>query len=241
MSKKSPIKNVSDPIYSANRKAQGSTKGHSTKTEVSKKRHTAYEIFQLSIARSRNQIKIHKAAHGKQSKPEQYLADAHRAAIVLAIAALDAFVRSFVLNRIRTVLADKSHSIESSLSDQIKRFLKEDGLLEAARKDDLLERVEKAFTNDFSKKSFQGIDSIGRCLQLVGIKDVFHEVAIVAKVNEDNLKSDLERFTKRRHIIAHCGDYDLSQNPAVENKITKKDATDCIKTVSVIAKTIHSL
>jgi len=224
----------------ARHQARGSTIRR-TKLSPAAKKLIAYDIFQMSIARARNQIKIHQAAHGRRAKPEHYLADAHRAAIVLAIAALDAFVRSFVISRIRAILADKTKTLEPSLADHIKRFLKEDGLLEAARNDDLHERVEKAFTGDFERKSFQGTDSITKCFQMVGIKNVFHQVAVKARVNEDNLKDDLDRFTKRRHIIAHCGDYDLSQNPPVENKVTKKYAEDCIKTVSIVAKAIHSL
>ena len=126
-----------------------------------------------------------------------------------------------------------------ALASDIKRFLKDDGLLEAARKDDLLSRIEKAFRQDFERKSFQGVKNIKECLQLAGIDDVFHEIAVRESLNEDNLKQELERFTKRRHVIAHHGDYDLSQNPPVENPIRKKDVEDCIKLITKIAQSIH--
>jgi len=35
--------------------------------------------------------------------------------------------------------------------------------------------------------------------------------------------------------------HDLSQNPPTEQPITKKDAQDCIKTVTLIAAHIHGL
>jgi hypothetical protein len=107
---------------------------------------SSFSIFERCIERARNLVKIHEAAHGgKKAKPEKYLADAHRAAIVLSISALDAFVRSFVIERVRFLLADKAAKLPETLSARIKSFLKEDGLLESARKDDLLDRVEKAF------------------------------------------------------------------------------------------------
>lgn len=78
-------------------------------------------------------------------------------------------------------------------------------------------------------------------MQLIGYDDVFHHVAIKASINEDKLKEELGRFTKRRHSIAHQGDHDLSQNPPTLNSIRKKDAEECIKLVTTIAKTINTL
>ncbi|MBI3853120.1 MAG: hypothetical protein HY298_22955 [Verrucomicrobia bacterium] len=202
----------------------------------------AHAVFKLCIGRANNLLKIHETAHGKsQSRPEAYLADAHRAAIVLAISALDAYVRTCCLERIRMILVDRKKPLPGPLANEIKRLIKDDHLLEAARMDDLLSRVDKAFWQEFQRKSFQGVKNITDCLQIAGFTDVFHEVAVSISINEDNLKIELTRFTERRHAIAHQGDYDLSQNPPVESSIRKKDALDCIKLVSQIAATIHKL
>jgi hypothetical protein len=195
----------------------------------------------LCIQRARNLVKLHEAAHGKAGKPEKYTSDAHRAAIVLAVSALDAFVRDFVISRTRSLLANKAMAIPSALASEIKKFLKEDALIDAARKDDLLERVEKAFRADFEKRSFQGTRNIEDQLRIVGYEDVFHEVAVKGRMNEDTLRGDLDRFTQRRHAIAHRGDYDLTENPPRENVVTKKDAQDCIKLVCRIAQHMHEL
>ncbi len=202
---------------------------------------TALDIFNRCVDRAKNLIKIHGVAHGKKSKPEKFLADLHRAAIVLAISALDSYVRTFVASRIRVILAERTASIPASLSDRIKVFLKEDGLLEAARKDDLIERVDKAFRKDFERRTFQGTPAISDALKLVGIEDVFHDVALKAKKNEDTLRKELDEFTQRRHTIAHRGDYNLDENPPVENTITKIQAEDCIGLICVIAETINRL
>jgi hypothetical protein len=202
---------------------------------------SSFEIFNFCIERSKNLLKIHQAAHGKKAKPERYLADAHRAAIVLAISALDAFIRSFVIIRMRSILGDKTLTLPEALASKIKTFLKEDALLEAARKDDLLDRVEKAFRKDFERQSFQGTRQITESLKLIGFNDVFHDIAVSAGENEDTLRERLDRFTDRRHAIAHRGDFDLSQNPPIEQNITKKDSEECIRTVSVIAAHINKL
>lgn len=202
---------------------------------------TSIEIFQWSIERASNLLKIHGAAHGKRSKPEKHLADAHRAAIVLAISALDAFIRSFVVSEIQALLATRRASLPGELAAKIKSFLKDDGLLDAARNDDLLERVGKAFRKDFEKRSFQGVSQITESLKLLGHEDVFHEIAGNSGTNEDGLKIKLDEFTNRRHVIAHRGDYDLAQNPPRELPITKRHVEECIKIVTLIATEIHKL
>jgi hypothetical protein len=210
-------------------------------TSASSSTLTSFDIFELCVQRARNLVKLHEAAHGKAGKPEKFTSDAHRAAIVLAVSALDAFVRDFVIFRMRTLLATKSLALPAALATHIKKFLKDDDLLDAARKDDLIERVEKAFRGDFEKRSFQGTKNIEEQLRIAGYENVFHEVAINAHVNEDTLRSELDKFTQRRHAIAHRGDYNLSENPPIENVVTKKDAEDCIRLVCRIAKHMHQL
>lgn len=202
---------------------------------------TSHDIFELCVARARNLIRLHQAAHGKAGKPEPYASDAHRGAIVLAIAALEAFVRDFVIHHTRKRLIDKAQTLPEALKVHIKKFLKEDDLLDAARKDDLLERIEKAFRSDFEKRSFQGTKNIEELFKVVGFDDIFHEVAISAGINEDTLRADIDRFTKRRHAIAHRGDYDLNQRPPRENGVTKKDAEDCVRLVCLIAEHMHEV
>jgi len=58
------------------------------------------------------------------------------------------------------------------------------------RKDDLLERVEKALRSDFERRSFQGTKNIEEHLRIAGYEDVFHEVAVKAHLNEDALRGD---------------------------------------------------
>jgi hypothetical protein len=202
---------------------------------------TPFTIFNLCIERAHNLIKIHEAAHGTKAKPEKYLADAHRAAIVLTISALDAYIRSLIISKIREILANKTQLLPVSLFEQIKKFLNQDVLLEAARKDDLLDRVEKAFQSDFERKSFQGTKNIEDYMKMAGFDNIFHAVAMNAGINEDTLRSNIDRFTNRRHTIAHKGDYNLKEQPPRENVITKKDAQECIKIVTIVAKEIHKL
>lgn len=180
-------------------------------------------------------------AHGTQARPPAFLADAHRAAVVLAVSALDAFVRTLVIDRIVSKVATPSETVPDKPRDLIKECLGPDNILEAARQGDLSSRVEKALRDQFDDRSFQGVKKITEAMRLIGYDDVFATIALAASVNEENLKRDVGRFTKRRHIIAHCGDYDLNQTPPAENKILKKDVQECIRTVELVAQEINKL
>src|SRR5262245_24118693 len=91
-----------------------------TASQVQAESAGSYDVFKLCIERARNLVKIHQAAHGNQSRPEGFLADAHRAAIVLSVSALDAYVRTACLERIRIIIADKSRELPNALSAEIK-------------------------------------------------------------------------------------------------------------------------
>lgn len=237
---------MSDPVTSGHlsgkvRPAQVAAPPQAAKPDkVDRDGFSPLDVFTISLARAENLLRIHKAAHGKRAKPEKFLADAHRAAIVLAVSALDAFIRTFVIHRIRLLVA-RPAPMPDSLAAKVKAFLKEDGLLEAARKADLLERVEKAFQNDFEKRSFQGSRAIAESMEMVGFPNIFHTIAVKLDINEELLVRNLDEATQRRHVIAHKGDHNLTENPPSENQIIKGDVEECIKLMRSIAEQINAL
>lgn len=202
---------------------------------------TPIEVFKLCIRRAENLVKIHKTAVGKRKgKPEEHLADAYRAAITLAISALDAYVRTLVLSKVRELL-DSSKPIPGALVDRLRNLMPHEQLLEAARQHDFLERVDKGLQAEFDTESFQGRRKIEAALSLIGHKDIMEKVAQAARQNAVVLTRELEHFTQRRHSIAHRGDYDLTCHPPMENSITKQDAQKCIKLVVLIAEHVEKV
>jgi len=202
---------------------------------------TSYSIFESSIRRAENLLQMRKVPQNAAIKLTSHFSDARRAAIVLAVAALDAYVRTFVVEEIMAKLVDLKSQVPGKLRDHAKEFLGQDGLFDAARNGDLNSRLEKAFRESFEERSFQGVKNIEDAMRLIGHDNVFHTIACSASVNEDHLKRDLSRFTKRRHLIAHCGDYDLNQNPPQENDISDEDVRRCVETVKLMALEIHRL
>jgi len=202
---------------------------------------TSYGIFEKCIVRAENLISLHDSTENIDEVSEEHYCDCYRAAVVLSISALDAFIRKTLVSEIRKILSDDSKPVNSDLSEYIKNLLNQDKLLDAARKYNLLDQVEAAVKNDFETKSFQGEWKIVTYLKMVGYKDIFSDVSIKADINEKNLKRKLNLYTTRRHVIAHSGDYDLNQTPPKENNIQKAYAKDCIDTVRLFAETIHDI
>ncbi len=202
---------------------------------------TAYDIFEKCIVRAENLISVHSSTEEIDAISEEHYCDCYRAAVVLSISALDAFIRKIVVTEISKILSDDSKPLNDELAEYIKNLLNQDKLLDAARKYNLIEKVEAAVKDDFSTKSFQGEWKINSYLNLVGYKNIFSEVSIRADINEKNLIRKLTLFTNRRHVIAHSGDYDLNQVPHKEHDIQKTYADECTKIVRLFAKTIHEI
>jgi len=198
-----------------------------------------YDIFQKCIKRAQNLIDFHKGDKG--SETDEQFCDAYRAAIVLSISALDAFIRTIVTEKINNILLDSEKELPAKLSDYLKGLLNQDKLLNAARKYNLQDVVDKHIKEDFGTKSFQGEWRIKTYMELVGYQNIFKQVSEKADISETNLMKNLELFTQRRHVIAHSGDYDLNSTLQVENAIKKVYAQDCIDLVSKFVQYVNEI
>lgn len=202
---------------------------------------SSYDVFERCVTRAENLISVRDSTDKVEEISDEHYCDCYRAALVLTISALDAFVRKLVISEIRKVISNTDKPINADLKKYVKNLMNQDKLLKAAREYNILDKVEEAVKDDFETKSFQGEWKITQYLKMVGYKDIFSEVAIKADINEKNLKRKLNIFTNRRHVIAHSGDYDLNQTPHKENEIDKKYAVECIKVVRQFASIIHEI
>lgn len=64
--------------------ARAETAAQRDATVATQQPFTSWDLFLLCIDRAKNLLKLHQAAHGKRAKPERYMADAHRAAMLAA-------------------------------------------------------------------------------------------------------------------------------------------------------------
>lgn len=201
----------------------------------------AFKIFNSGIQRAKNLLSINVISDGsKISISDEKLLDSYRAVIVLSISALDAYVKTFVIAEIKRSLNEKM------LSGDLKKYIKEelfnkDSLHQYVLEDNFYEKVLEKFDEDFEKKSFQGQKTIEKYMKLAGLNQVFKQISNSADKSVDKMLASIENFTQRRHLIVHCGDHDLTQTSLTENKITEKDASDCIDLVTLIANETHKI
>lgn len=201
----------------------------------------AFKIFNSSIRRAENLLTINISSDNASLLiSEDKLLDSYRAVIVLSISALDAYVKTFLIVEIKRSLNEKK------LSADLKKYIKEElftkeTLHQHVLEDNFYEKVIEKFDEDFEKKSFQGQKSIDKYMKLAGLNQVFKLISNSADKSVDKLHAAIENFTQRRHLIVHCGDHDLTQTTLTEIIISEKDASDCIKLVSLIASEIHKI
>lgn len=198
---------------------------------------TPYDIFLRCIKRAENLIGFHS---DDKNPDEEHFCDAYRASVVLTIAALDAYTRTVVIIKIKEKLKRKPKPTDP-IYEYIKSIMSHDNVLESAMNDTFFNEIETQITNDFQKKAFQGERKITHYMEYAGYKNVIGQVAKKINHNEDNLKKSIDKFTKRRHTIAHGGDYDINQIPFKELEIKKEFAVECIKVVSEFTKTLNEI
>ena len=215
--------------------------GNGNKEQNGAKSEAPYQVFQNSIKRALNLLDIDKCDDGnKFSIHTNTLNDAYRAAIVLSISALDGYLGAFVIRRIKVLLRNRDN-IPSALTEYIKRLFNKDEFYKIALRPDFNDELENRFERNLEKRSFQGQENISFFMKIVGYDDIFKEISNKADVSPDNLRKNIEMYTQRRHIIAHRGDYDLSQTKPTENPIKKRYTKQCIELVEFIAVQIHNL
>lgn len=200
----------------------------------------SFDIFKQCIKRAENIIFVASNNKNKKCIKDEHLKDCFRAAIVLSISALDAFIRKIVVFEILNQVM-KNIPLNNELSKYIKDLLNQDKLLEAARLSNLKEILEKEIKLDIEQKAFQGTFKINKYMNLIGYKDIFKNVSEKKDINETTLKNNIEKYTNRRHDITHSGDLMLYQNPVKENDITYEYTKKCIDNVKVFAEGINEI
>src|SRR5271167_1554511 len=172
-----------------------------------------YRLFQASLERATNLLKIHAAArrnhrHKRRRKPTpKYLDDAYRAAVALATSALDAYIKATIFDRISAkIWSKKPAKLPASLVKLIvERFKDPTDIVEKAMQSGpvFLIEVEKVLDRTLQTRSYQGVDSIVEGFALIGVDDILVRVAGKTRRTVKELETSLVTYTQRRHAIVH--------------------------------------
>lgn len=202
-----------------------------------------YDIFIKCITRAENLISFSRCIDKKEcldSSLKDKIYDCYRASVVLAISALDAFIRQTILHKV----LGEIFKTNKKLSDKLKKYIidriKIENCIDEIRSGNFFKHIEKEILTDLATP-FQNHEKITRYFDICGYKNIFNNIAKKINKHKDNVIDKFEKYTYRRHTIVHSGDYNTEQTEYKENEITLDYAKDCISFIKQIAKEIKEI
>jgi len=155
------------------------------------------------------------------------MGDLLRAALVMAVSAMDAYFHAKIVRWVVT------HSRNPS-SHLLKQKITVEDFLSALQRTKKLTALQSAIKRTLSYQSLQDPDKIAEALRLIGVSDFWDRIA---KDGEDKteLRTRLKQIVGRRHQIAHEGD--LSQSKKARNRsrpICQKEVVDAVDFISEV-------
>jgi hypothetical protein len=197
---------------------------------------TARVNFRRTLDRVDGLILLHRSL-GRRGKPSREQQDLLRAAVVLALSALDAMIVECIIEKLpeatrRGVLGQR---VEKWVKENPGRWLKM--LAYDSPHDELAQFV----SAELSMTAFQRPAMIEDYFNTILRFDVPWQVAgsrIDGKMSGDDLKTHLNRFSDRRNLIAHKGD--VKSGKRTPEPITRRWVETHLTYVRVTGETICS-
>lgn len=196
---------------------------------------SAIEQFRISASRVRDLVAIYSSVKAKTT-PALDLSDILRAALVLAVSALDYYVHEVV--RIGMLEIHRGQRPEPSAFCRFSIALgsAREGL-DAARNIDSW--LEDEIRQRHSYKSFQQPDNIADAIRLISDKKLWKEVSSnIGGTTEKNIKDKLCLIIDRRNKIAHEADINPTY-PGSRWSIDEVLVNDAIDFIEQIVESIH--
>lgn len=159
------------------------------------------------------------------------LDDLLRAALVMAVSAMDAYFHAKVLQYV--VKRSKQVTVPARLLNH--RILVSDFIV-GTKKERSNSALRAAIERYLSHQTLQDPNKIASALSLIGVSDFWEAVARELGQDREMLKSNIGKIVKRRNQIAHEGD--LSQSKKIRNTsraISPKYVSDAIKLFRKVA------
>jgi len=158
--------------------------------------------FRTNVARARDLCGLAQAL-GAQTTPAMDVTDLLRAALVLAVSALDHFIHEVSRAGMLEIAAGKR-----SPTDAYYRFQVSMRGVAAAQQSDGLAWLDQEIRDRHGWLSFQDPNKLADALRNVTAKDIWRELAAKLGMAPDEAKSRLRLIVDRRNKIAHEADMD---------------------------------
>ncbi len=198
----------------------------------------AIDQFRISITRVRDLIAVHNSLKAQDSVLD--LSDMLRAALVLAVSALDYYIHEVV--RIGMLEIHRGQRPEPPAFSQFQISLGSArvGINAGENIDSWLE---DEIRQRHSYKSFQNPDNIAKAIHLICDKKLWEEVSISMgrPAKDPHIKQQLNLIIDRRNKIAHEADIDPSYPIGNRWPIDEQSVNDAIEFLEKVVESIHNI
>lgn len=169
----------------------------------------ALKSFRRTIRRVRALLELHPILHGTQGRPNQAVADVLRGALVLSLAALDAFVCDALLEAV-PLLAKRKGALGANVTKWAKE--RPEQLVDSFAAPDPFEALVAICRNEIGSMTFQKSAAIeGILVGSTRCSPPWSKVAeslqwTESEWTESEVKGKLDEYVQRRNRIVHGGD-----------------------------------
>lgn len=165
---------------------------------------SAYDTFQKTIKRSYGLLNIYEKAHNNDDFTGQNITDLIRASVVLAVSGMDAYFTSRFSESLVSFLKDNGPT-KDLIDILYKAGLDTEQALEMLTMKRPYRRVRTLVDEHLSKHVTQRFNVIDDLFKVYGIQNLSDNAQGLS--GRKTLKRRVEKTVKRRHSIAHNGDY----------------------------------
>jgi len=198
---------------------------------------SAIDLFRISIARVRELIAVHNSLKAQASSVVD-LSDMLRAALVLAVSALDYYIHEVV--RIGMLEIHRGQRLEPPAFSgfQISLGNARAGINAGQNIDSWLE---DEIRQRHSYKSFQQPNAIADAVRLICDKKLWEEVSINMGSPAKDIKQQLSRIVDRRNKIAHEADIDPAYSIGDRWAIDELLVNEAVDFIEQVVESIHKI
>ena len=198
---------------------------------------SAIDLFRLSIARVRDLIAVHNSLKAQASSVLD-LSDMLRAALVLAVSALDYYIHEVVRIGMLEIHGGQRPEPPAFSGFQISLGNARAGINAGQNIDSWLE---DEIRQRHSYKSFQQPNAIADAIRLICDKKLWEEVSINMGSPAKDIKQQLSRIVDRRNKIAHEADIDPSYPIGDRWPIDELLVDEAVDFLEQVVESIHKI
>ncbi len=198
---------------------------------------SAIDLFRLSIARVRDLIAVHNSLKAQASSVLD-LSDMLRAALVLAVSALDYYIHEVVRIGMLEIHRGQRPEPPAFSRFQISLGNARAGINAGQNIDSWLE---DEIRQRHSYKSFQQPEAIADAIRLISDKKLWEEVSTNMSRPAKDIKQQLNRIVDRRNKIAHEADIDPSYPIGDRWPIDELLVNEAVDFIEQVVESIHNI